>query len=165
MLTLSISTLTVDLQYALNAELPRTRIDITNPVRPTATGSIVGGGIQYEPQHIWNCEILCNEEQMRLLKLIYAEHDYRRRTQTADPNVLVWDTSQLYEERSPQTREEVPGTTIISYPDVGLATHLLYYAQFKAWFTSAPTIAKQGNLGVFYSVRFALQETDKVVVV
>lgn len=164
MLTLSIAGITVTLQYALNAELPRQRIDITNPVRPTATGSIVGGGVQYEPQHTWTCEMIANDEQLQLIKLIYAEHDYRRRTQSADANVLIWDESQFYEERAPRTREEIPGTAVIVYPESGPTTHVVYYAQFKGWFTQAPVVAKPWKSGQLYSVRFALQETDKVPV-
>lgn len=159
MITLSINTLQVSFYQSLNVDLPRVRVNVGS-VDYVATGSVVGRGTLYEPFHLWTFNALVDEEQMQLLKAIYALHDYQRR-HFQDANVAIVDQSQLYEEPTPRTRAIVPGTSEILLP-ASAPICTLYYAVFAGWFNQEPRFAKPYKLGSLYSCQFTMQETDRV---
>lgn len=155
---LTISGISVSLKLFDKANYPRIAADNQSDVTYTATGVAVGNGKAYEVKHLWNVEAYCSIAQEQALRLIWTEHDYLRRTlQTCD--ILVVDKSQLFQERSPRTRAIAVGTTAIVYPVTGTTTHVIYYAQFKAWMTGEPKFSK---VGIHRLASFSLYETVKV---
>ncbi|MBE9178592.1 hypothetical protein IQ268_08475 [Oculatella sp. LEGE 06141] len=158
-LILQIANLSVSLDVFASKEYPRIRADI-GKVSYTAAGTPVGSGTFYEPKHLWDINVLLEDRELHLLKLIYAEHDFRRRS-LQDANVTIIDTTQYYEERLPRTRAIAPGTEQLDLPEPN-PTHCLYYAQFKAWFSQEPRFDHQR---AYWGARFTLVETDKVAAV
>lgn len=156
---LSISGIAVSLRLFSSEDYPRIAAAGNAGVTYTATGVAVGNGRADEAKHIWDLKTYCTLEQEQALRLIWAEHDYLRRSlQTCDINLS--DKTQLFEERAPRTRALASGTTAIAYPATGTATHTLYYAQFKAWMTEKP---KFSVAGLHRLAAFTLYETGKVV--
>lgn len=165
MITLSIGLLSVSLKLTPNTELPRIRAEIGG-VEYTAQGSVVGTGASYEPKHIWNIEAIITKADALILKAIYAEHDRRRRA-LIDANVRINDSSELYVEPAPRTRDFATGapteTTII---ENGSNDLIVYYAAFYGWFIAEPRISRPYsnpfNNNDKQIVNFTLTETDKV---
>lgn len=157
-LDLSIAALSLSLKNFTTDEYPRIGASgQENNVIYTATGSIAGNGKSHEPKHLWSINVVCTATEEALLNLIWAEHDYLRRT-NADANILVYDKTQYFYEQSPRSRALAPTTTATNYPTVS-PTHVYYFAQFKAWMPERP---KFSNSGVKRIASFTLLETDKV---
>jgi hypothetical protein len=153
-LELTINGLTVRLERFLNETQPR--IDATgneSNLTYTASGAAVVGGSSFESLSIWNVEAPISATDAQTLKLIYTECDYQRRMQ-GNFNILVTDTTQLHEERSPRTRALAPNTSVISR-----SPYVLYYARYYAVMLKKPEFRIMGK---GYAVQFTLQETDKV---
>lgn len=149
--------LSVTLITSLSPELPRIRTSLSS-VEYTAQGAVAGSGSYYEPKHLWNFSFIIDIEQMKMLKAIYAEHEYRRR-RLLDADVIVEDLSELYEERAPRSRALAANAPAIETipPD-----HILYYARFKAWFTQEPRFAKPYKNPLIWTVEFTMTETARV---
>ncbi|MBD3882182.1 hypothetical protein IFO70_10465 [Phormidium tenue FACHB-886] len=174
MLRLSIASFNVQIDKFLGAQQPRTRVNIGS-VTYTAAGVAVGKGTWFEPFHQWDVQAIVTETQMKQLKLIYAEHEYWRERHTAEAeanaNVMIWDTTQFYEERLPRSRAVAPpivvgnetlcDTTPEMFPAVN-PTHTLYFARFAAWFSTEPQFSKGYRNPNLFQARFILQETDRV---
>jgi len=158
-ITLSISTLSVDIINLTSPTLPRIRGQVGN-VTYTATGSNIGRGTVYEPFHIWDINAVVYEAEMQKLKAIYAIHDKNRRD-LENADVTIDDKFQLYEEEYPRTRHKLSGTDEVLLPNATTPVAVCYYARFKGWFSQEPRFTYAGFPTVFY-VSMQLMETTKV---
>lgn len=155
---LSISGLSVSLRLFDSEDYPRIAVDTGTAVAYTATGTAVGTGAFHETLHMWDINAYCDAEQQKMLRLIWAEYDYLRRSlQPCD--ITISDRTQLFEERVPRTRALATGTTAAPYPATGTATHVLYYPKFKVWMNQKP---KFSRVGLHTLASFTLYETVKV---
>lgn len=153
-LELSISGLTARFDRFANDLLPR--IDATaesgSSVNYTASGVAVIQAPSFESFSLWNIETTCSKANYETLKLIYLESNYQIRN-NGSYNILITDTTQLYEERGSRTRAIAPDTT-----ETVRAPYVLYFAQFYGVMLAKPEFKQQGN---GYVAQFTLQETDK----
>lgn len=156
-LDISISGFGVQLKRFAREDLPR--IDpTTNNLNYTASGVAVGGGTFYEPPALWDVQTFCTDDEYELIKAIWAEHCYLRRTMQAC-DILVIDKIQLYSERAPRTRAIAPDTE--AKTRVGTVTQVQYYAMFYAWMPQEPKYQPKGR---DWLVTFTLQESTRVEV-
>jgi len=151
-LQLSIGGLSVTLTRFLNRTLPR--IDAegqeTSAIySPSGAASVQG--VVYAQKSLWNIEAECSIEAYETLKLIRKESDYQR-SSNGDPNILILDTTERYEERGSRTRAIVPSTS-----EITRSPYVLYYAQFNAIMQNKPE-AEETPIG--FNVRFVMLETD-----
>ena len=153
-LELSINGLTARFDRFINDTLPR--IDATEEsvsgVNYTASGVAVILAPSYDSFSLWNAEVICTRENYETLKLIYLESNYQIRN-NGNYNILITDTTQLYEERGSRTRALAPDTT-----ETARTFYVLYFAQFYGVMLAKPEFKLQGN---GYVAQFTLQETDK----
>ncbi len=108
----------------------------------------------FEPKFVWtiNCYLLPDE--CKILKAIYAESDYLRRTPPyGGAEIWLDDGNETYEERLPRTRAIIPNTTLITIGD----THISYHARFKTWMVKPPEFEEVGRVN---TVSFTLQEAS-----
>lgn len=153
-LRLAIGSTAVRIERFLNESCPRVDAADAANVAYTASGVSVISGTLREPHSLWNVEAYVSKEQAEMLKLIWLESDFRRRGQE-NPNVLVWDTTLIYESKNLPTRAAVPNTLVRS-----VASYWLFFAQFNAVFLKRPEFRL---MGLGYAVQFSLQETDPTV--
>ena len=158
LIDLSLAGLSVSLRLFSAEDFPRIKADSGGKLTYTASGSTVGFGQIYEPKHLWDIKAYVTHEQAQILKLIWAEHDYLRRS-LSPCDITVIDKTQTFEERYPRTRAIAPGTTETLYPSASSPTHVLYFCVFAGWMPIAPKFTAAGNN--YLVATFTLQETDK----
>ena len=117
-------------------------------------GNPVGTGPAYLGKHIWAGTAQLDLAEAEAFDRIYEEWDYLR-ADGQSANILIYDMTEIFQERSARTRSIVPGAT----PEAFEGTYVKYYAQFHGWFTQPLKKQKQGP---WRFVTFAVTETSIV---
>jgi len=156
--SLTLGNLQVSCDKFMGDEFPRQKVE---PAKSglSALGTFVSYGRFYEERHKWTFNGVLKATDIPILDAIYWEHHRLRRT-FQPAQILIVDTTQLFQERSPRTRATAPAP-FNTVTTISGGTYLSYYAQFWGWFDSEPQYSKFGQYHTLVSLNL-LEYADKV---
>lgn len=159
-LTLSLSGLSVTFNKFTSNEYPRITVQLLSVVEFSALGTPAISGTHHQAKYLWQFQAICDRTQRHLVEAIAHEFHTRRRN-LEECDILVLDTTAYITERSPRTREIVPGAIETS---INGGTWVAYHAQFLAAITDGPTFATSGTNGRVDVLSMSLTETVRTKV-
>ena len=132
-----------------NEELPRTPDpDQAGVISVSDRGTLNLSGPTFRAKHLWTISFpslpTSDDAQTRAedAQELWEEYEaIRQSSPTADPRILLYDTTQFFRERSPQTRALVPGETVFNTT----AGRIKYYAQYYVYFERPPVFEIGGG--------------------
>ncbi len=151
-----------DTCFAGQEAFPRLRME-RESVEITDHGNFVDYGSAYEDPHMYDFSALMPLNQAYKLQSMYDEYRWRVRQKDVvnyNPDILLIDAYQPYEERVPLTRATAPAPfDVITYSGTG-GSKAQYYARFYVRFIKRPEFKQEGGSAI---VQLSLQETERKV--